>query len=153
MNLTSERTSSRGNFPATPLRKQSGPVGVVQVSENGIQILAPWSPPPCSMMPTVLPALLSLFGLFLGQFLLELRRVARHVGPVSTPGRIFARLLRPIPYINMGTSWTLGRKYQVFEAAGQDAFAFITALPRPRCIVFLADPAAIKVCLHDLEWS
>jgi hypothetical protein len=30
----------------------------------------------------------------------------------SAPGQIIARIARPVRYLNMGTKWTLGRKYE-----------------------------------------
>ena len=94
------------------------------------------------------------------------------------------RIARPAPYLNMGKTWMLSRKYKGraprqqcrerysrqisldFVAAGQDAVALvipfcvpcrgnansmamdlqITAFPQPKCTLFLADAAAIKVC-------
>ena len=32
--------------------------------------------------------------------------------PESVPGHLIARIARPVPYLNMGTSWTLSRKYE-----------------------------------------
>lgn len=93
-------------------------------------------------MPIVLSFILSLLGLFLLQTLLGLRRVARNVGSVyfrpqndhlinlgvnfgsnlsgpyflfsleSLPGQLIARIVRPIPYLNMGTTWMLSKKHQ-----------------------------------------
>jgi hypothetical protein len=30
----------------------------------------------------------------------------------SAPGRLIARISRPVRYLNMGTKWTLGKKYE-----------------------------------------
>jgi len=44
----------------------------------------------------------------------------------------------------MGTKWTLGKKYEEFAAAGQDAISLISAFPRPNSVICLADATAIK---------
>ena len=90
-------------------------------------------------MSTVLSIVLSLFVIFVIRILLGLRKVARDVGLVllilidrlpaltrssnlagpfyifdgdSTPSRLIARIARPIRYLNMGTTWTITRKYE-----------------------------------------
>ncbi|KAH9998648.1 cytochrome P450 [Russula vinacea] len=125
-------------------------------------------------MPTVLPVVLSLFALFLIQLLLGLRRVARNVGNLpgpfflfsldSVPGILIARIVRPIPYLNPGTTWMQSKKYDEFAATGKDAVSMvsslrvygrnaklkavdlqITAFPQPKCTLFVADAEANKV--------
>ena len=62
--------------------------------------------------------------------------------PVSAPGQIIARIVRPAPYINMGPTWMLSKKHEgtssdistgercptfpaEFAAAGRDATALV----------------------------
>jgi hypothetical protein len=90
-------------------------------------------------MPTVLSIVLSLFGLFLLQRLLDLRRVVRDVGFVcllsdlvvpeltqgsnlpgpfylfratSAPGQLMLRFVRPARYLNLGANWSLDKKHE-----------------------------------------
>lgn len=100
-------------------------------------------PSPCTCshpaMPTVLSIVLSLFGLFLLQRLLDLRRVVRDVGFVcllsdlvvpeltqrsnlpgpfylfratSAPGQLMLRFVRPARYLNLGANWSLDKKHE-----------------------------------------
>ncbi|KAH9962832.1 cytochrome P450 [Russula dissimulans] len=79
-------------------------------------------------MPTVLSIALSLFGLYLVQILLGLRKVSRNAGnlpcqfllvsPISVLNALIPRIFRSIPYIS--------------------------AFPQPRYLLLLADAAAIK---------
>ncbi|KAI0279049.1 hypothetical protein BGY98DRAFT_479247 [Russula aff. rugulosa BPL654] len=87
----------------------------------------------------------------------RLRRVARNVGnlsglfflfdPLSAVGFMIAQVVGQIPYILLGITWGLSKKHEVFATAGQDAFAMISAFLVPRCIIHVADAAAIKVRL------
>jgi hypothetical protein len=124
-------------------------------------------------MPTILSLVLSLFVIFLVRLLLGLRKVARSVGsvtmlsvppnlinfgsnlsgpfflfrPDSAPGQLVMRIVRPIPYLNMGKTWLLSKKYEGtgsltivrgeryprsistdFAAAGQDVAALVISL-------------------------
>ncbi|KAF8493430.1 hypothetical protein F5888DRAFT_822672 [Russula emetica] len=109
-------------------------------------------------MLTPLSVVLSLFALFLVQILLGLRSVARNVGNLpgpfylfdlhSVPGQLIARLARPIPYLNPGTTWMLSKKYEEFAAAGRDAVSLITAFPKPKSNLYVADAEANKDVNH-----
>ncbi|KAI0000164.1 cytochrome P450 [Russula compacta] len=106
------------------------------------------------MQLTFLSVTLSLSVLILVQLLLGLRRAARSIGNLSGPfflfcpnsalGQVIGRTVRPIRYLNIGLTWALSKKYEVFAEAGQDGAALITVFPRPKCALLLADPAAIK---------
>jgi len=73
-------------------------------------------------MPAPLTIVLSLVCVLFVQLLLQLRKIARNVGnlsgpfflvhPISRHGYFIGRLTRPIPYIHLGTSWMLHRKYE-----------------------------------------
>ncbi|KAF8493438.1 hypothetical protein F5888DRAFT_823490 [Russula emetica] len=128
-------------------------------------------------MSTVLPVVLSLFALFLVQFLLELRRVTRNVGNLpgpfllfdlhSAPGHLIARLTRPIPYINPGTTWMLSKKYEVrccwtgrcfsgdilrnfwerMQTQSDGSGPQTTAFPQPKTNLYVADAEANKAII------
>ncbi|KAI9438702.1 cytochrome P450 [Lactarius indigo] len=87
-------------------------------------------------MHSVLLVLLSIFGLYLLQTLLEFWKAIQSVGS-SPPSQ---------------SDVVSGTDYQArtatdslyFTAAGKDAFALASVLPTPKTIIFLADAAAIK---------
>ncbi|KAI9438703.1 cytochrome P450 [Lactarius indigo] len=105
-------------------------------------------------MHSVLFVLLSLFGLYLLQTLLEFRRAIQNVGHLPGPrlllnpmwflGQMIRRALLPIRYVSRGPSWVIKGGYQDFAAAGKDGFALASVLPTPKATIFLADAAAIR---------
>jgi len=104
-------------------------------------------------MHSVLLALLTLLCLYLLQTALEFRRNVRAVGHLSVPRvlispvlgmtQLLRRALPPFRYLIRDSSWIIKNGYQEFAAAGQDAFAMVSAWP-PQTMIYLADADAIK---------
>ncbi|KAN0127113.1 cytochrome P450 monooxygenase [Lactarius tabidus] len=105
-------------------------------------------------MHSVLLVLLSLLAVYLVQTLLEFRRAIRSVGHLSGPrllispawflGHLLRRAFPPIRLVSRHGSWMLRKGYQDFTAAGQDAIAMISLIPRTTTVIYLADAVAIK---------
>ncbi|KAF9465029.1 cytochrome P450 [Collybia nuda] len=92
----------------------------------------------------------SVGALYVIQKLLDFMRATRSIGnhagyrTLLSQTSVLGNFLPPTPGIAPGRNFLFRRKYQVFESYGWDLISAVSAWPRSKTTVFLADASTIK---------
>ncbi|KAI0261646.1 cytochrome P450 [Gloeopeniophorella convolvens] len=102
------------------------------------------------MVHTALLLASSLLVIYFVRLYVEFRKAVRGIGNfpgkrlVITSPSILSGMLPAIPGFTPGPNWMVPARFDDFHRYGWDAFSYVSIWPRPRTMLYLADPAAIK---------
>ncbi|KAF9555383.1 cytochrome P450 [Agrocybe pediades] len=99
--------------------------------------------------------ILSFAGIYVVRKALEYWRTLRSVQnfpgvrSLVSPRSALGLVMPKIKGINQGRRFLFENKYRIFEKIGIDVYYSITALPEPKALLIMADPALIKEVTHS----